>query len=111
MNIGYLDRRITLELRGSNLNAYGEPDDSWSSVGTVWAAMDNSASKARNMQDLEQDVTRNVVTWRVRSSTLTRQVTPKYRVNYGGEYYNILAVQERGRKDEIRLITERVVSE
>ena len=109
MNIGYLDRRITLELRGSSLNAYGEPDDSWSSVGTVWAGMDHGSATGK--QDLEQDVTRNVVTWRVRSSTLTRQVTPKYRVNYGGEYYNILAVQERGRKDEIRLITERVVSE
>lgn len=109
MNIGYLDRRITLELRGSSLNAYGEPDDAWSSVGTVWAAMDHGSATGK--QDLEQDVTRNAVIWRVRSSSLTRQVTPKYRVNYGGQYYNILAVQERGRKDEIRLITERVVSE
>ena len=109
MNIGYLDRRIEVEYQATGVNAYGEPTGSYTSIGAFWAAMDHGSASGK--QDLEQDVTRNVVTWRIRSSALTRTITPKYRVKYDGAYYNILAVQERGRKDEIRLITERVVSE
>ena len=32
--------------------------------------------------------------------TETRAVTPKYRISYDGDIYNILAVQEIGRKSE-----------
>ena len=113
MNIGFLDRRITLEGPSSSptLNAYGEAvqADAWTALVTVWAAMDNKAARSSIIADQETSINR--VTWRVRSSSFTRLVTPKYRIKYGNDYYNILAVQEVGRKDMIHFVTERVISE
>ncbi len=112
MNIGFLDRRITIEAPNASptINAYGETtQNAWQTFVTVWAAMDNKAARSSIIADQETAINR--VTWRVRSSTFTRRVTPKYRVKHGTDYYNILAVQEVGRKDMIHLVTERVISE
>ena len=112
MNIGFLDRRITVQVQSTaNRNAYGEvpPNNAYTDVATVWAALDNKS--AMNTEIAEQESTINRVTWRVRSSALMRLVTPKYRIKYGSEYYNILAVQEVGRKRELHFISERLISE
>lgn len=113
MNIGFLDRRITIEApaAGATINAYGEAAqaDAFQTFVTVWAAMDNKA--ARSSIIAEQETAINRVSWRVRSSSFTRVVTPKYRVKHGNDIYKILAVQEVGRKDMINLVTERVISE
>ena len=109
MNIGFLDRRITFVLPLGTVNAYGESTGDTSDVVTVWAAMDNKSAASSVVQ--EQESTINRVTWRVRSSSVTRLVTPKYTIRYGSDVYNILAIQEVGRKNEIHFITERVISE
>ena len=112
MNIGFLDRRITVQVQSTaTRNAFGEvpPDAAYTDVATVWAALDNKS--AANTEIAEQETTINRVTWRVRSSSVTRLVTPKYRIKYGDDYYNILAVQEVGRKNELHFISERVISE
>ena len=90
-------------------NAYGEVTGSGTDYTTVWAAMDNKNASSKVIFD--QETTRNVITWRVRSSTSTRAVTPKYVIRYGSDLYNILAVQEIGRHDELHFISERVISE
>lgn len=109
MNIGFLDRRITFQAPGTSTNDYGEITGAWTDYTTVWAALDNKSASSGIVQ--EQEVTINRVTWRVRSSTTTRAITPKYRVNYKGDFYSILAVQEVGRDNELHFITERVKSE
>lgn len=109
MNIGFLDRRITFVLPALTPNAYGEITGAGTDVATVWAAMDNKS--AANSVVQEQESTVNRVTWRVRSSSVTRIVTPKWIIRYGSDLYNILAIQEVGRKNEIHFITERVISE
>lgn len=108
MNIGYLDRRITFVAPATTTDAYGAVRGSGTDYATVWAALDNKS--ANNSVIQEQETTRNVVTWRVRNSSTTRQVTPKYTIRYGSETYNILAIQEVGRKAELHFITERVIS-
>ena len=109
MNIGFLDRRITFVTPAITSNSYGEITGAGGDVATVWAAMDNKS--AANSVIQEQENTINRVTWRVRSSTLTRAITPKYTIRYGSDVYNILAIQEVGRKNELHFITERVISE
>jgi SPP1 family predicted phage head-tail adaptor len=109
VNIGFLDRRIVIQSASRTADVYGQTVPSWSTYATVWAALDNKAASSAVLQ--EQETSTNRVTWRVRSSTETRAVTPKYRISYGGDIYNILAVQEVGRKHELHFITERVVSE
>ena len=109
MNIGFLDRRIVIQSASRTADVYGQTVPSWSTYVTVWAALDNKSASSAVLE--EQETSTNRVTWRVRSSTQTRAVTPKYRISYGGDIYNILAVQEVGRKNELHFITERVVSE
>lgn len=109
MNIGFLDRRITFVAPSTTTNAYGESTGSGTDYATVWAALDNKSASNSVIQ--EQESTRNSVTWRVRSSTTTRAVTPKYTISYNSDTYNILAIQEVGRNNELHFITERVVSE
>ena len=109
MNIGFLDRRITFVAPSNATNSYGEVYGSGVDYETVWAALDNKG--ASNAVIMEQETTKNTVTWRVRSSSTTRAVTPKYTIRYGSDIYNILAIQEVGRKNELHFITERVISE
>ena len=98
MNIGYLDRRITFVAPATDRNEYGEVTGDTTDYATVWAALDNKSASGAVIQ--EQESTINRVTWRVRSSTTTRAVTPKYST-----------VQEVGRNNELHFITERVKSE
>lgn len=109
MNIGYLDRRITFVAPATDRNEYGEVTGDTTDYATVWAALDNKSASGAVIQ--EQESTINRVTWRVRSSTTTRAVTPKYSIRYKTDMYNILAVQEVGRNNELHFITERVKSE
>lgn len=109
MNIGYLDRRITFVAPSTTANVYGEITGAGTDYATVWAALDNKS--ASGVVDQEQENTINRVTWRVRSSTTTRAVTPKYTIRYGSDTYNILAVQEVGRNAELHFVSERVISE
>ena len=57
MNIGFLDRRITIEAPSASptLNAYGEAAqaDAWETFVTVWAAMDNKAARSSIIADQE----------------------------------------------------------
>jgi SPP1 family predicted phage head-tail adaptor len=109
VNIGFLDRRITFVAPSNATNSYGEVYGTGVDYATVWAALDNKA--ASNSVQTEQETTRNAITWRVRSSSTTRAITPKYTIRYGSDTYNILAIQEVGRKNELHFITERVISE
>ena len=109
MNIGFLDRRITFVAPAISANSYGEITGTGTDFTTVWAAMDNKSAVNSVIQ--EQENTINRVTWRVRSSSLTRLITPKFTIRYGSDVYNILAIQEVGRKNELHFITERVISE
>ena len=99
MNIGFLDRRIVIQSASRTADLYGQTVPSWSTYVTVWAALDNKSASSAVLQ--EQETSTNRVTWRVRSSSETRAVTPKFRISYDGEIYNILAVQEVGRKNEL----------
>lgn len=109
MNIGFLDRRITFVAPSNATNDYGEVYGTGVDYATVWAALDNKGANGTVI--MEQETTRNSVTWRVRSSSTTRAITPKYTIRYGSDIYNILAIQEVGRKSELHFITERVISE
>jgi len=61
--------------------------------------------------DQEQESSVNNLVWRVRSSTTTRAITPKYTIRYGSDNYEILAIQEVGRNSELHFVSRRIVSE
>lgn len=109
MNIGFLDRRIIFYAPSTSINSYGEKTGSDTLYATVWAAMDHKSASSK--MDQEQESSVNNLVWRVRSSTTTRAITPKYTIRYGNEKYEILAIQEVGRNSELHFVSRRVVSE
>lgn len=109
MNIGFLDRRISFYAPSTATNSYGEVTGTGTLYTTVWAALDNKS--ASNAVIMEQETSTNRIIWRVRSSSTTRAITPKYTIRYGSESYNIIAIQEVGRNSELHFISERIISE
>jgi SPP1 family predicted phage head-tail adaptor len=109
MNIGFLDRRISFYAPSNSINSYGEKTGNDTLYATVWAAMDHKSASSK--MDQEQESSINNLVWRVRSSTTTRAITPKYTIRYGSDSYEILAIQEVGRNSELHFVSRRIVSE
>jgi SPP1 family predicted phage head-tail adaptor len=109
MNIGFLDRRISFYAPSTTRDNYGAKSGSATLYTTVWAALDNKSASGSVM--MEQETSVNRVVWRVRSSSTTRAITPKYTIQYSGDTYEILAIEEVGRNAELHFHTQKVVSE
>ncbi|RVL53951.1 phage head closure protein [Sinorhizobium meliloti] len=91
--IGKLDRRITIEREiETGRNEVNEPVYEWTALATVWA-------RRRDASDGEREAAGQVGStlmsrFVVRSSSVTRTVTPVDRLNYSGATWNILGVKE-----------------
>ena len=63
MNIGFLDRRITVQVQSTaTRNAYGEvpPTNAYTDVATVWAARQQVCDEYRNRRAREHNQPRDV---------------------------------------------------
>ena len=109
MNIGALDRRVILQQPTSVVNDYGERTVTWSTYATVWAAIERKPS-ASERNSGEQVVSFQSVTFMIRNSSQVELLSPSYRISYDGKYYEILGVQELGRSEQLRVITELLVN-
>jgi SPP1 family predicted phage head-tail adaptor len=101
MIIGKADRRIEFEKPTATVNAYGEESLAWASYATVWAELVRTSSMKETATDM-QDAATTTVIFKVRSSASTRIITPKYRVNYNGNRYDITGIEEIGRNDQLQ---------
>jgi len=109
MNIGALDRRVTLQEPTSTVNDYGERTVSWGTYATVWAAIERKPS-ASERNSGEQVVSFQSVTFTIRNSSQVELLSPSYRISYDSKIYEILGVQEVGRSEQLRVITELLVN-
>ena len=105
MNIGALDRRITLQRPTTSTNDYGEREVTWSTYATVWAAIERKPSASERVSG-EQVLSYQNVVFLIRSSKSIGALEASYRVSYDSKIYDILGVQEVGRLDQLRVITE-----
>ncbi len=105
---GELDRRIKIEQSvETGRDRANEPVYDWSPLATVWA-------RRRDASDGEREASAQVGSFLktrfvVRSSSVTRNVTPAHRVNYQGAIWNIEGVKEtdEGRKNFIEITATR----
>lgn len=104
MNIGHMDRRIELQTSTESVNTYGERADSWATFATVWAAIVYKGGSEKVSGD--QVSATNKVEFRIRYSSTTNRVLASDRVLYNSQYYQILAVEEIGRREGLTLICE-----
>jgi len=105
MNIGALDRRVGLEKPVTTANEYGERVATWTKYKTVWAAIERKPY-AREAVSGEQNISFQSVTFIIRYSSEVAILSPSHRIIYNGDYYNVLGVQEVGRNEQLRVVTE-----
>ena len=105
MNIGGLDRRITLERPASVTNDYGEKVVTWTSYATIWASIDRKPGATERVSG-EQVLSFQQVIFNIRYSATVKILEASHRVSYDSKVYNVLGVQEVGRADQLRIVTE-----
>lgn len=78
MEAGKLDRRLTLLQLVKTTNAMNEEEESWTSVGTVWASKEDVSDKEqRDAQEVGATITSR---FQVRYSVLAASVRPTWRL-------------------------------
>jgi SPP1 family predicted phage head-tail adaptor len=106
MIIGKLDRRVTIERATYTTNGYGERVASWATVTTVWAELMKSSGIGESITNSAQDIARQTLYFKVRSSTTTRGIKADDRLTYATRTYDIKGVEEIGRNAELVIVCE-----
>lgn len=90
---GDLDRRIRLErlVKGQD-DMGGSTEDGWTLIARVWAARADLSDAERYAAD-EQAATR-MTRFKVRSSSVTRSLSPADRLFHDGAFYEITGTKE-----------------
>ncbi len=90
---GELDRRITIQRFGEvGRNPFNEPIKDWAALTTVWARREDAADGERLAAGQVGAVLNSRFV--VRSSSVTKTVTPKDRLSYDGALWNIFGIKE-----------------
>jgi SPP1 family predicted phage head-tail adaptor len=100
MYAGRLRHRVTIERRGTAVDAIGQPVETWSPYATVWADV-------RHQQGLEA-IHAGAPTSVARASIRIRyreDIDHSMRVSYKGKTYNIIAVLP-GSPEHVDLVCE-----
>ena len=98
MDIGKLDRRIELYSTTRTLNDYGEGEESYTYYRSVWAQLMTSKG-TEGRADISM-MSKSEIQFMLRyNSTLTTS----YLVKFEGNYYNITAIDQIGRREYIKV--------
>ncbi len=109
MNIGGLDRRVTIQRQDHAVNGYGERVKTWVDYATVWANIERKPAATERISG-EQVVSFNTVIFIIRNASNVQAVSSSHRIQYDNNTYEILGVHEIGRADRFRIITQRLDS-
>ena len=89
---GNLDRRVTMERATVTQDPFGGDQMAWGTIGTVWARRED-ASDGERLSASQVNATL-ISRFVIRSSIMTRGVTPNDRLNYDGGYWDIHGIKE-----------------
>jgi len=104
MQIGHLDRRVTLQNYSTTRNVYGELIESYSTYREVWAKVDFTGGSQSDEFDRITAISK--VKFFIRNLDLA-DLTEKTRISYDSKLYYIQAINEiEGRESFLEIITE-----
>ena len=110
LNTSQLDRKITFQRASKAPNAFNEEVETWGNVGSVWA-MRRDASDSQKIEFLAAGQVGSFIVSRftVRSSSLSRSITPVDRLLHEGRVWQINGVKEadQGRHRFIEITASR----
>ncbi|SFK04703.1 phage head closure protein [Bradyrhizobium sp. Gha] len=103
MRGGNLDRVIEIQRRGTGLDLYGTPVETWTTVATMRAQLLKNGTDTQEGQ--RGETTNAVLTFRTR---YLDGVTPESRLTYQGQQFEIIGISELGRRRGLDLVCRRV---
>ena len=105
MKIGDLRHRVTIQEKAVTIDAYGGEVVTWSTVATVWAAVEPLSGR----EFLEGRRLENEINHRIRIR-YREGLTPSMRVTWGDRAFDVEAVTDRAsRRREIWLMCRELV--
>ena len=108
---GQLNRRLTIQLRASGQDAYGQPSGAWSDLATVYASYraPTGMSAAGESISGNREVSAAVCSWRIRYRT---DITAGMRAVEGTTVYDIRQVlPDIAKREHVDLVCEFGASE
>jgi len=107
MNPGTLDRRITIQKRTITRDSFGDAVESWADWRTSIPARQIYRSGGESFGASEQRVATRTVVFRIRYLSLGDVLDPAaYRITFGGQVYDVRAIEEFGRRAYLDLVAE-----
>ena len=104
MQLGHLDRRVTLQNYVTSAYSYGELIESYSDYRTVWAKVDFTGGSQSDEFDRITAISK--LKFFIRNLDLAN-LTEKTRISYDSKLYYIQAINEiEGRDSFLEIITE-----
>ena len=103
MNIGRLDKRITIQQRTNTVDEWNHPVVTYGSPQTVWASV-NFRSGRETQSSAQQRVNVDRVFFTIRPND---NVAVTDRISYSGAFYDIESIETIGRGCGLRLITSK----
>ena len=98
MDIGKLDKRITLQIRSATLDDYGQELNSWSDFATVWANVKPVSGREKLRAMAIESVLTHTVAIRYDVRFMPPKVVDAWRIRYvtpaGVRIFNINAAQD-----------------
>jgi len=104
-----LDRRITIQSVSESQSATGAVTQTWATYASRRAKVEYRVIGSDEDYQAGRKRARQYALFHVRHDTLTRNVTPKMRIQYDGDTYEIRSVSEN--TDEYRRMYMRIEAE
>jgi len=102
MNPNKLDRRISVETKSTSLDANGDRVDTWTTIlSSIPANVAPTGGKEFIRATRMFETASAVFMIRYRTN-----ITQRDRILYNGRYYNIISIDEMGRKDGLLIVAE-----
>lgn len=109
MNIGTLDREITLQFKTDGQTGSGEPTETWGGDSTVWSQVTPLSGREYYGLLAQQVVADEMLVFRIRWRADVRPGTSRVR-QYLGRDYNIRRVAEIGRQEGLDVYADTAVA-
>lgn len=101
--IGRLDRKITIQVATFVADSYGQPQATWVTHATTWAAI--IIKKSVENFDAKQETSRKTTQFKIR---YRKDLNTEMRISYNGDFYDISGIDEIGRRSGLLITAEAI---
>lgn len=94
MDIGRLDKRITIQRRSNTLDAYGQQVNQWTDIATVWANVKPIGGREKLRSMVVESLLSHTVMVRYSALLMPPTLADGWRIVYGTRIFNVTAAMD-----------------